>query len=139
MYRPITLMRFLIILGFSMAAVCAASAADLAPEVQNENGISYVSGGIGDQSQQAMEELASDFNLQLTFAQAQGGNYLADVPVIIQDDQGNSVLEVVSEGPIFYADLDPGAYTVMASSDGEVRERQVEIQEGSSSTVHFTW
>lgn len=135
----LSIMSVLFVIGYSVAVVAADDDSDLVPEVQSDSGISYVSGGIGDQSQQAMDEMADDFNLQLTFAQEQGGNYLADVPVMIQDEQGSSVLEVVSQGPIFYAELEPGMYTVMVSSEGEVHERQVEVQSDSPSMIHFAW
>lgn len=108
------------------------------PEIQTENGISYVSGGVGDLSQQAMKQLARDFNLRLSFAVKQG-DYLADIPVSIKDRRGNTVLETVSPEPLFYAHLKPGRYTVTASANGVTRTRQVNIGARSPAVVHFAW
>lgn len=124
-----------IVLGMTLTAVV--NAADL-PVVQSMNGISYVSGGIADESQQAMQQVASEFNLQLTFAE-KDGSYLADIPVTIKDGEGNIVLETVSVGPLFYASLNPGSYKVMASNQGDAKEQGVDISAGQPTTVVYSW
>jgi hypothetical protein len=125
-------------------APMAPAAEDLAsstvemPEIQTQNGISYVSGGVGYLSQQAMKRLARDFNLRLSFA-VRDGSYLADIPVTIKYRQGNTVLETVSPEPLFYASLKPGRYTVMASANGQTRTRQVSVGAKSPAVINFAW
>ena len=46
--------------------------------VMKSGNVSYVSGGVGEESLERITVLAKDFNLQLLFA-AKTGNYLADV------------------------------------------------------------
>lgn len=109
-------------------------------EVQHQNEIAYVSGGVGDEEQKAIDELGAGFGLKLTFA-TQDGHYLGGGKVLIQDSQGNSILDVATQGPIFYADLEPGTYTVTAEplEYAEQREQQtVEIGEGQT-VLHFSW
>ena len=105
---------------------------------QFENGVSYVSGGVGEGSEQAMREVADQYNLHLTFAAADG-SYLADVPVTIQDSKGNAVLDTVSPGPLFYANLTPGTYTVAASANGKTQTKRVEVQANSARSLNFAW
>ena len=107
--------RILVAVGLSFSI--AAGAVQL-NQPQSENGVSYVSGGVGESSEQAMREVANQYNLHLTFAAADG-SYLADIPVTIQDSKGNTVLDTVSPGPLFYANLTPGTYTMAASANGK--------------------
>lgn len=107
-------------------------------EVQNANGIDYVSGGVSESSQNAMLQIADQFNLHLTFA-VNEGNYLAKVPVRISDNQGNTILETVSEGPLFYTTLTPGLYTITAIATDEERSRRVEITAEQAKALVFTW
>lgn len=50
-----------------------------------QNGIRYVSGGVGMTQQEALKAMRKDYNLLLTFAVKKSGAYLADVQVRIQD------------------------------------------------------
>jgi hypothetical protein len=123
-------------LGIALSSVTV-HAADM-PAVQQSNGISYISGGIAEDSQQAMEAMAGDFNLHLTFAQADG-SYLADIPVTIRDAQGSTVLDMTSEGPLFYVNLEPGTYIVAADNQGNSKEQQVEITTGKPVSLTYSW
>ena len=127
--------RILLAAGLSFAI--AAGAVEL-NQPRSENGVSYVSGGVGEGSEQAMREVANQYNLHLTFAAADG-SYLADIPVTIQDSKGNAVLDTVSPGPLFYANLTPGAYTVTARANGKTEMKRVEVQANSARSLNFAW
>jgi hypothetical protein len=135
MFKAITLF------GISLVLLLIGMTTLYAEELQVEtyNDIDYVSGGIGDSEQQALEDMASDFNLGLIFAVRESGNYLNDIGVQIQDSAGEVVLETTSKGPMLYADLEPGSYTVEASGYGETYSRAVDLQDGQQETINFTW
>jgi hypothetical protein len=135
MFKAITLS--VISLGLLLIGVTNLQAEEL--QVESNNGIDYVTGGIGDSEQQALQEMASDFNLGLIFAVRESGNYLNDIDVQIQDSAGELVLETTSKGPMLYADLEPGSYNVEASGYGETYNRTVDLQEGQQETLNFTW
>lgn len=84
-----------------------------------------------------MRQMGRDYNVELTFS-LQNGDYLADVPVVIKDSQGNAVLDVTSEGPLFYARLSPGRYTVIAQSNGQSRQQAIEVGQ-QQTRLHMTW
>lgn len=107
-------------------------------EVQQQDGVSYVSGGVSDQEQQALKEMGKDFNLHLTFA-VEEGNYLSGVQVRIMDQEGKTVLDKVSNGPMFYANLEPGTYTVQASGFDQSFEETVQVEEGGQVEKVFQW
>src|SRR5688572_10076755 len=88
-----------------------------APSVPARDGVSFVSGGVGENSVAALRARESEFNLKLVFTLTEG-EYLADVGVKISDTAGKTVIEHVTDGPIFMARLPPGTYTVAATYSG---------------------
>ena len=83
-----------------------------------QSGVSFVSGGIGENSVAALKAREKEFNLKLIFTLTEG-NYLADVGVRITDAAGRLVVEHVTDGPIFMARLPAGAYNVQATYNGK--------------------
>lgn len=107
-------------------------------EVKQQDGISYVGGGVSDEEQQAIKGMADQFNLHLTFA-VEEGNYLSDVQVSILDQEGNTVLDTTSTGPLFYADLEPGTYTVRVNGFDQSFQETVQLEEGGQVAKVFHW
>jgi hypothetical protein len=97
---------------------------------QQQNGVSYISGGVGQDEQNAMRALRSDYNLRLTFATKQTGAYRSDVQLDIVDAKGNSVLSVTNTGPMVFAKLPPGTYRISASAEGKTFKRSLRIGGG---------
>ena len=110
-----------------LAACFASHAALAAPTPKQQNGISYVNGGIGEDEQSAMRAQRSDYNLLLTFATAQSGAYRSDVQLDIMDTKGNTLLSAANSGPMFYARLPAGTYRISAAAAGKVFKRSVRI------------
>lgn len=100
--------------------------------------VSYVSGGIGDESREHLQSIAASFNLKLVLA-ATSGEFLADIQVQIFGKDGKPLVQAVSEGPIFMAKLPPGSYRVTATAGGVEREQRVVLGNGQRSTLHFRW
>ena len=59
--------------------------------------------------------------MRLMFALAGSGEYLADVTVKLVDAYGDTVLDAVSDGPLFYARVPPGRYRITVASAGSRR------------------
>jgi hypothetical protein len=106
--------------------------------VQNDQGIRYISGGIGDDERAELEALSSQFNLRLLFAMQGSGNYLADVQVRILDSRGATVLSAISTGPWFLAQLPPGIYTVEVSTPDQSQRQTLQIDQRQS-RLNFYW
>jgi hypothetical protein len=118
--------------------VALLAAAGEYPSIQQYQNIPYVSGGVGDEEQQALETMVARFNLKLIFARS-SGEYLADIQVRILDHQGNTVLQANSGGPWFYTSLPPGIYTVQASSAGKTLEQKIAVSSDKLREVGFRW
>ena len=108
------------------------------PVVQTDNGIPYVSGGIGLGERAELRALAKADNLKLSFA-LQNKEYLGGAEVTIKDKTGREVLVAASEGPLFFAKLPEGTYTVEATAMGETLDRTVQVPPHGQARLYFTW
>ncbi|MGO8865083.1 MAG: carboxypeptidase-like regulatory domain-containing protein [Alphaproteobacteria bacterium] len=107
------------------------------PRTQGD--VTYLSGGVGSDSVQAMREVERAYNLRLMFAVAGSGEYLANVRVKLVDASGRTVLDVVSDGPYFFAKVPPGRYQVVAETEGGAKTRSVDISTGGAVSQSFYW
>lgn len=127
---------FLLAFMFQGAAF-AAESPDTETVVMVGN-VSYVSGGIGEESRERLKAFASAFNLKLLLAR-KSGEYLGDVGVVIADATGAKILTVTAEGPIFMANLPAGTYEVAATTEGQTQKQRVSVVKGKLGTMHFRW
>ena len=108
------------------------------PAAKTQNGITYVTGGIGEPEASAMKAAANHYDLMLTFAE-RNGDYLANVKVTIKDLKGYTVLDTVSDGPILLANLPSGRYTVRAEADGKVLVKTANVISRHHSQFVYFW
>jgi hypothetical protein len=109
-------------------AACLTPAAVLAAVMpQQQNGITYINGGVGEEEQGAMKAQRADYNLLLTFATQQSGAYRSGVQLDIMDAKGTNLLSVPNTGPMFFAKLPPGTYRISAAADGKTFKRTVKV------------
>ena len=129
-----------IVLGSAslLAALVPVAGAASDAIVQTAGGVSYVYGGVGDDSIARLNSLAADFNLKLVFA-LNSGTYVSGVRVAIADAAGKTVLDTNSEGPWFLTKVPAGNYQIVATLAGKAVKHQVAVGAGSLRTVDFRW
>lgn len=120
-------------------APSAAPSAIGAPQPQTQGGISFVVGGVGDNSQDAMRSLAHNYDLRLIFVQKPSGEYLADVGVTVENAHGKTLLDTNADGPLFYAQLPPGRYKVSATSNGRTLTHSIDVTADHPVRQAFYW
>jgi hypothetical protein len=113
-------------------------------EINSADGISYVSGGVGEGERARLSAVANDFNLHLMFATQGSGEYLSAVRVSILDTKNSPVLTAVSEGPWFYVQLAPGTYNVEvtptgARGEGQTQRKTVNLGDSGRAQMDFYW
>jgi len=125
-----------ILLGFALLVPVASANSDAI--VQTAGGVSYVSGGVGTDSIERLNSLASDFNLKLVFA-LKAGDYLSGVKVTIADAAGRTLLDTTSEGPWFLTKLPVGNYQIVATFAGKAEKRTIPVGAEKLKTIDFRW
>ncbi len=131
----------------AMALACALQQGAWAREELKSGGsggVSYVSGGVGQEQQAALAARRREFNLYLTFARAGSGEFLADVALQITDRKRNPVLAADGVGPQVLVKLPAGTYWVNATFGNQEQSRSVVIgtqavgKGGREVTFHWT-
>ena len=105
---------------------------------QQQNGINYLSGGIGLDESKAIQQ-STGYNLHMTFAVGAQDQYTADVDVTIEKSPGQIVLTLNQAGPLVYVQLPPGKYTVIATRNGETRRDLTDVGSGTARNLVFHW
>lgn len=108
------------------------------PQIQQQGGVSFVSGGVGQDESQALRSAASQWPLSLRFT-ARSGEYLADVHVTIDDAHGTSVLDTTSRGPYMLVKVPPGRYSVHVSHAAISKTSAVTVSASGTARATFTW
>ena len=97
----------------------------------------YVTGGIGDEERAALKAAQKYFNLQIMSSRNKG-EFAGDVRIVVRDKDGMQKIDVPA-GPLFYAKLPPGTYTVEGSNEGQVKSQKVTIAGNKPVMVHLNW
>lgn len=108
--------------------------------------VCFLSGGISSDEVREFKSRAKDYLLEIVFVQKTEVNengsseeYLADVQLQIVDQKGNAVVNTVTEGPFFLADLPFGTYKVIADHEGVAKTYVVKIAAKKHQRVVFLW
>ncbi|MCW3481081.1 hypothetical protein OL229_16180 [Neisseriaceae bacterium JH1-16] len=107
-------------------------------EPQQQNGVSYLSGGIGLDESQAIRQ-AKGYNLHMSFSRGTSNEYLAGIDVDIQTMKGSSVLSLNQAGPYVYVKLPAGRYFIVIGRNGHEERRAVALSGHSIRNVNFHW
>ena len=140
MFRSPGLFLALWLTGLSGLALAAESEPVLLPENETVvvGDVSYVSGGVGEESREQLKAFAAAFNLKLLLAH-KSGEYIGDVQIVIVDGKGKELLKAVAEGPIFMANLPAGRYEVIATTEGLTQKLHATVVKGKLGTLVFRW
>ncbi|WDY55686.1 carboxypeptidase regulatory-like domain-containing protein [Pseudomonas sp. PSKL.D1] len=124
-----------------------AAAADLSAPIdmqavqlqpQEQNGIRYVQGGIGQDEANALRQ-TKGYNLHVELSIGPEGKFQSGASVDIQNAQGNSLLTLQDVGPLLYVQLPPGHYKVIGQAEGATVQQQVAVDGKSPATVNLNW
>ncbi|AWV04125.1 carboxypeptidase regulatory-like domain-containing protein [Burkholderia sp. JP2-270] len=120
-----------------LLAMATSTFADSVLTPVEHDGVTYVTGGVGAEEVSAFREVASRYNLRMTFA-SKTGEYLSDVDVEISEGVRH-VLTVRTTGPFLYVRLPAGRYTVSARDRHLNETKQVRIDSRRAVDVKFYW
>jgi hypothetical protein len=93
------------------------------PGVQSIGGISYITGGVGDEELAEMKAQEPNFNVRVLIA-ASTGEFMSDVALRVLDSKNNPIFKLDNAGPLFYVNLPAGSYTIEAANESGVVKTQ---------------
>jgi hypothetical protein len=105
----------------------------------HEGDIGFVSGGTSLDDRASLRGIAGAYNLRLTFAVQPSGAYLAGIGVKLADANGRTLLDTVSDGPLFYAHVPPGRYRVTVTDGAQSQTSDLDVAPTSSAAQAFYW
>lgn len=108
------------------------------PQVQQQGGVEFVSGGVGLDESKALQAARSQWPLSLRFT-GRDAEFIADVHVQIVDAHGASVLDATARGPYMLVRVRPGRYTVHVSHNGVDKTSAVTVGSNGSARASFIW
>lgn len=108
------------------------------PHVQQQGEVQFVTGGVGDDERNAMEQMQKDFNLHIMSSNKDGA-FVDNRSLVVLDKHKKEVLNTQA-GPLFYATLPAGKYTVISTNkDGVEQKKTVTISKKSPARISFVW
>jgi hypothetical protein len=129
---------WILILGLASPLLAGAADSDTTlVQPRSEGGVTYISGGVGEDEREALAATANEYDLKIVFADTGSGAYLADVRVSIVNMKGKKILEAVSDGPWFFVNLPTGRYKITAMAGGRSSVQQTTVSGGRLTQLHF--
>ncbi|MBT9519605.1 MAG: hypothetical protein IV101_01810 [Dechloromonas sp.] len=102
-----------------------------------QTGVSWLSGGVGDEAMAEMHKVSSAYNVHLMLT-GPHGNYLAGIPFTVSRHSGQVTVSGVTEGPLLYLKLPAGRYQIAVEIDGAWQTRRVQVSaSGQATKVRF--
>ena len=108
------------------------------PDVHEKNGIHYLSGGAAKNERESLKTTEKDYNLKVSSISA-GGDYTGAFSLQILDARGTLLLETMTEGPIFYAELPVGQYQINGKYQGQEKTLYATLSVNRLKMVNFSW
>ena len=107
--------------------------------VQEMNGITFVSGGIGADSRENLAAREKSYNFKLVTTLEGSGSFVSAARVTLSNVAGDRLVEHVTEGPILLAGLPAGAYVLSVTFRGLTHTRKFQVRADRLYTEHMRW
>lgn len=97
------------------------------PDTQHSQGISYISGGVGEEESRAILAEAKQWPLLLELSQLENGRgvWIFGAKIKILNSQNQAIFDGQADGPYILINLPVGQYQIEASYQGAVQRRSV--------------
>jgi hypothetical protein len=136
--RSIFILLAIVMAMTTMLNFPGASAAE-PDRVQESNGITFVSGGIGAESRDSLAAREKSYNFKLILTLEGSGTFVSDARITLTGANGNKLVEHVTDGPLFLAGLPAGGYVVTATFRNLIQTRKFQVRADRLHTEYMRW
>jgi hypothetical protein len=112
------------------------------PETQYSQGISYITGGVGEGEAAAILAEAKQWPLLLEMSQIENGRgvWIFGATIkIMSSAKKQMAFEAQADGPYMLVNLVPGDYMIEATYEGVMQKRALSIKADSSQKISLFW
>lgn len=111
------------------------------PDTQYSRGISYISGGVGEEESQAILAEAKQWPLLLELSQLENGRgvWIFGAKIKILNSQNQVIFDAQADGPYILINLAVGQYQIEASYLGVTQKRSVNVQASAPQKLAIFW
>ena len=131
---------FKIILSANLVLMSSLSLAQI-PGTLYSQGISYITGGVGEGETVAILSEAKQWPLLLEMSQIQNGRgvWIFGATIKIKSSTKQIIFDAQADGPYMLVNLAPGDYEVEAIFEGVMQKRVLSIKADSSLKISLFW
>ena len=111
------------------------------PEAQRSQGVSYITGGVGEEESTAILAEAKQWPLLLELSQLENGRgiWIFGSQIKIANTKGAMIFDAKADGPYMLINLDAGDYVIQASYQGVEQKRAISIKAGQPQKISIFW
>ena len=109
------------------------------PPQRSSGYVPYMTGGVSADEREALFAASKDYGLKLSFAAHDETASLSDVTVGIATTRGEQVMLMKQMGPYLFVKLEPGDYTITATSGDQILEKSARVSAGGQADAAFDW
>ena len=111
------------------------------PPTQHANGISYITGGVGEEESSAIVAESKQWPLFLELSQLENGRgvWIFGANIKIVNTKQQAVFEAQADGPYMLINLDAGDYLIEASYQGVVQKRAISLKANTPQKISIFW
>lgn len=113
-------------------AALAATPPTAMPPPSYHGSIVVVTGGIGSDEVAAFRRVRANYALSLNYSMLNSeghGVFVSDVQVVIRDAQDQTVLNITTDGPFCFVQLQAGDYVVHSTYLGQTQSHKIKISQ----------
>jgi len=111
------------------------------PDTQSSLGISYISGGVGEEESKSMLVEAKQWPLMLELSQLESGRgiWIFGAAIKILNTKQKLIFDAQAEGPYILINLNAGDYLIEATYKGVVQKRAIHIKSDEPQKISIFW
>ena len=126
---------------FLLAIFLGGSASAQIPPTMYSNGISYITGGVGEDESTAIVAEAKLWPLLLELSQLENGRgvwiFGANIKVVNANKQ--TIFDAQADGPYMLINLSAGDYVVVATYQGVEQKRSISVKANTPQKISIFW
>jgi hypothetical protein len=111
------------------------------PDTKYSHGISYISGGVGEEESQAILAEAKQWPLLLELSQLENGRgiWIFGAKIKILNINNQLAFDAQADGPYILINLPVGQYQIEATYQGVIQRKAVNIQASAPQKLAIFW